>query len=257
MAEKRQKKKQGRGRGPIAIPGNNASQIKNSQPNKSVLSLLIRKDDSSWLQALRVFIFLSGWLASLFLGLLDLPAKIVSFTSNAPKASEVISAWVWSYKNFTGRFSSDPSSWRERNLIGSDEKQLDVGEIQLEINYDGDGKFSGEIFSKEMEAGLFPWSRVMIDGEVDVFGVFTGEVWDIVGNQRAVYSSFKIRVDDLQKGTLRVVPLHKGDGIFSGEVVVWPTDFKMAGGARGKKFDEMLKESWQRYKNQGGAVKRE
>jgi hypothetical protein len=205
-----------------------------------------------WVLAGKALFLLSGWMVSLFLGLLDLPAKIVSFTSNAPKASEAISSWAWNYKSFEGRFSSDQSAWKERNLIGSEEPQSDAGEIQLDIGYDGSGRFSGEIVSSRMEQGVFPWSRVMVDGKVGVTGEFTGEVWDIVGNQRAVYSSFKLQIEDARLGSLRLIPLRKDDGVFEGEVVLWPTDFQMAGGNRGKGYQKLLDQSWERFKKERG-----
>lgn len=52
----------------------------------------------------------SGWVVSLFLGLLDLPEKIVSFAESGPKAKEYAAGWFWNYQTFTGRFSSDPAA---------------------------------------------------------------------------------------------------------------------------------------------------
>lgn len=235
-------------------PNKATPQLKRDHARQGTELLPIRMEHP-WLRTGKILFLLSGWLVSLFLGLLELPSKIVSFTSNAPKATEAVSSWALNYKMFVGRFSSDPSSWKELNLIGTEEKQKDVGEIQLDIGYDGSGRFSGEIVSKSMESGPFPWSRIMIDGKVNALGAFSGNVWDIVSNQRAVYSSFKLEVEDSQKGTLRLLPARNGDGVFSGPIVLWPTDFEMADGASGKRFDEMLKKSWERYKEQGGGVR--
>lgn len=194
-----------------------------------------------WAKWGRRLFLLSGWLMSLFVGILDLPGKIVSFSEKAPVAREAASGWVWDYKRYEGRFSSDPGAWKEKNLIGTGEPQVDEGEIQLDIAYGEKGHFSGEIHSQIMAEKFFaPWSRVMISGEVGVTGTFRGEVWDVVANEKALYTRFHLTIDDPQKGTLRLTPLYPNDGVFPGEVVLWPTDHAMSDGMPGKKFREAL-----------------
>src|SRR3546814_73149 len=104
----------------------------------------------------------SGWIASLLLGILELPAKIVSFASNAPGAREVTGNFLYDYKLYEGRFSSDPGAWTESNLISDGTPQGDTGDIQLSIEYIGNGRYRGEIHSAHMAKNFFaPWSRVM------------------------------------------------------------------------------------------------
>lgn len=183
----------------------------------------------------------SGWIASLALGLLDLPEKIVSFAKNAPEARETASDMLWDYQRYTGRFTSDPKAWKPLNLMSDGTEPTDNGQIQLAIEYGGNGRYYGEIHSAYMaEHSFAPWSRVMIDGEIGPTGTFRGEVWDIVNNQRAPYARFHLAVDDPKKGTLRLTPLESDDGVFPGEVVLWPTDFSMADGHQGKRFQELL-----------------
>lgn len=185
----------------------------------------------------------SGWIVSVFLGLLDLPAKVVSFATNAPEAREVTGNFLWDYERFEGRFSSDPSAWTERNLVTEDGRQaLDGGDVQLAIEYMGGGQYRGEIHSVPMANHFFaPWSRVMLDGELNAIGNFRGEVWDIVGNQRAPYTRFTLAVDNVDRGTLRLTPW-RDDGIFPGEITLWPTDYEMSGGIPGKVFQNALRE---------------
>jgi len=194
-----------------------------------------------WSKWARLIFFFSGWIASLFIGLLDLPEKLVSFLDNAPVARERAAVWVWDYKRYEGRFSSDPNAWTERNLVEADAPQVDDGEIQLDLTYDQAGHYSGEIHSQVMaEKSFAPWSRVMISGEVGVTGTFRGEVWDIVANEKAFYTRFHLTVDDPQKGTLRLTPLRPDDGVFPGEIVLWPTNRAMSDGMQGKAFREAL-----------------
>jgi len=186
--------------------------------------------------------FGSGWLVSLLLGLLDLPEKIVSFGENGPKAREYATDWVWNYRAYSGRFSSDASAWTEKNLVESDTPDVDTGEIQLDIAYRGAGLYEGEIHSAILADKFFaPWSRVSISGSVGVSGAFTGEVWDIVSNERRAYAGFQLSIDDPTKGTLRLTPASEDDGIFLGELVLWPTRREMSGGVPGRRFQEALK----------------
>ncbi|WP_433925719.1 hypothetical protein [Stenotrophomonas nematodicola] len=190
----------------------------------------------------------SGWIVSALLGLLALPEKIVSFSSHLPAARETTLNALRDYPRYVGRFSSDPEAWKELNLLHGEEPMEDGGEIQLSIEYEGDGRYVGEIHSSYMATHFIaPWSLVMLDGRLGATGDFRGEVWDIVRNQRAVYARFQLRVEDKQKGTLRLIPENSDDGVFPGEVVLWPTDFAMSEGVRGTKFQEMLAEGYKRY----------
>ena len=198
------------------------------------------QNNPSWLTWCRWLFFASGWLAAVFVSLLELPAKIVSFSENFSSAKETTLNAAIDYQKYVGRFSSDPNAWVGRNLLGDGTHPLDEGEIQLDIEYLGDGKYRGEIHSAYMvKHPLAPWSRVMVDGEVGINGDFKGVVWDIVNNSRAPYALFRLSQEDKSKGSLRLTPTF-ANNIFSGETVLWPTDFEMSGGERGQRFGDLL-----------------
>ncbi|MEF3080781.1 hypothetical protein V3391_00940 [Luteimonas sp. SMYT11W] len=179
---------------------------------------------------------------SLFLGLLELPSKIVSFASNYSEAKEASLNALTEYERFTGRYSSDPNAWIARNVMQESSPPTDEGDLQLSIQYLGGGRYSGEIHSIHMIEHLpVPWSRILVDGKVGVRGGFEGVVLDVVENQHRAYASFKLRVEDERKGTLRLIPNQQPDGVFPGEVVLWPTEFKMAEGERGREFYRALR----------------
>lgn len=193
----------------------------------------------------------SGWIASVFLGLLDLPEKIVSFAKNAPEAREVTGNMIFDYRQYEGSFSSDAEAWTERNLLSDGTPQVDSGQVQLALEYEGNGAYHGEINSIYMaEHSLAPWSRIMVKGEINAFGTFEGTVWDIVSNQRSTYGEFTLKVEDPEVGTLRLTPT-RGRGIFPGELILWPTDFVMGDGVRGKQFDAALLKIAQRNRSRG------
>ena len=184
----------------------------------------------------------SGWVVALFVGVLELPAKIVSFSENFAPAKETTLNAAIDYKKYDGRFSSDPNAWIGRNLIGDGTHPPDEGDIQIDIEYLGLGKYRGEIRSAYMaKHALAPWSRVMIDGEVGLTGDFRGVVWDIINGGRVPYASFRLSPGDEPNGSLRLTPT-SADDIFPGEVVLWPTDFEMSGGESGQRFRELLRE---------------
>lgn len=176
----------------------------------------------------------SGWLAAGIVGLLELPAKIVSFASNYPAAKETMFNAAFDYQRYVGRFSSDPNSWVDRNLVDDGSHPPDEGDIQLAIEYLGNGAYRGEIYSSYMAKYAFaPWSRVMVDGEIGIAGTFNAVVWDIVDGSRVPYALFRLSPEDKSAGSLRLIPISTND-IFSGEVVLWPTNFEMSSGERGK-----------------------
>jgi len=194
-----------------------------------------------WLTGGRWLVFGSGWVAAAFVGVLELPAKIVSFSENYAPAKETTLNAAVGYQRYVGRFSSDPNAWIGRNVVGDSTHPPDEGDIQFDIEYLGHGEYSGEIRSAYMaEHALAPWSRVMINGKVGLAGTFQGVVWDIVNGGRASYASFRLSPEEASNGSLRLTPTSEND-VFPGEVVLWPTDFEMSGGEHGQRFDALLR----------------
>lgn len=200
----------------------------------------VKPKEQYWLAWGRWLFFSSGWLAALFVYVLELPDKIVTFSEKYSPAKEAVLNATIDYKKYVGRFSSDSGAWLGRNLAGDGTVVPDTGDIQLDITYLGDGKYMGEIHSAYMaKHGVAPWSRVSVDGEVGLTGNFQGVVWDIVENTRATYGTFRLTPADISNGSIRLTPT-SASKIFPGEVVLWPTEFEMSGGERGQLFYELL-----------------
>lgn len=213
---------------------------KNRQKPVSSMSAVMPENQKErhWLKWFRRLFLASGWLAAAFVGVFDLPAKINSFAENYPPAKEATLNAAIDYKKYAGRFSSDPESWVGRNLISDGTEPPDQGDVQLDIKYLGDGKYFGEIHSAYMaEHSFAPWSRFMIDGEVGLTGTFEG----IVSGSRAPHALFRLSPEDKSNGSLRLTPI-VANGIFPGEVVLWPTNFEMTGGVHGQRFEDLLLE---------------
>lgn len=220
---------------------------KRSKPNNTTPPDASASSQSFWTIG-RVILLASGWLFSAFLVILELPAKIVSFAENKAAAQEHAGEWLWEYDLYEGRWTSDQSAWIGSNLISSDESIEDVGDVQLSIVSEGNGLFSGEIVTKELEENFAPWSRINIDGEVGLGG-FHGEAWDIVQGSRQPVAAFRLKPEGEGHDTLRLIPDPSGAKIFPGEVLLWRTDTEMAGGRPGKRFEQVLRDVIRKQKN--------
>src|SRR3546814_9990922 len=70
------------------------------------------------------------WVAAVFVGVLGVPAKIVSFSENYAPAKETTLNAAIDYQKYVGRFSSDPNSWVGRNLVSDGTHPSDEGDVQ-------------------------------------------------------------------------------------------------------------------------------
>lgn len=210
-----------------------------SKPRKKIvaarMSLLtrIRKNkikhtgDSKNNKAVRWFVLLSGWIASLFLGLLDLPEKLVSFSKNSSEAVDVAYAVVFDYKTYQGNFSSDPDAWVGRNLIDDELPDKDYGDIQISISYIKNGEFQGEIYSKAFERNPeVQWTRIFLSGRFGALGGLYLDAWDIKNNQQSIVSRYKLEVENKKLGTLLLKSIDGEEG----QVTLWPTNREMVDG---------------------------
>lgn len=173
-------------------------------------------------------------------GLLEVPAKIVSFADNYHGATQAVDRAVSRPERFVGRWTSDSSAWVGRNMILSDEPIEDAGDVQLSIELDDSGMLTGEIVSETMRQGFFPYSRVMIEGEATAFGAHL-EVLDIVHGERAAYAGFKLRVEGGREGTI-LMTRTGGSGIPK-VTRLWRTFHEMGHGAIGEKRIELMMKS--------------
>src|SRR3546814_10581601 len=88
-----------------------------------------------WLTWGRWLFFASGWVAAVFVGVLELPAKIVSFSENYAPAKETTLNAAIDYQKYVGRFSSDPNSWVGRNLVSRSEEHTSELQSLMRLSY--------------------------------------------------------------------------------------------------------------------------
>ena len=61
----------------------------------------------------KLIIAISGWLAALFMGVLDLPSKVNSFFAETPKAYESVLNWWNLNTKITGTWTSNIEGWAD------------------------------------------------------------------------------------------------------------------------------------------------
>ncbi|QNA83768.1 hypothetical protein G4G27_07025 [Sphingomonas sp. So64.6b] len=132
----------------------------------------------------------SGWIASLFLGLLDLPAKINGFATEQPKATERIGNWLFLDRNLSGAWSSQPGGDVIAKRRDPAIDALDGAPVEVEMQvYRGED--TGTIGSGGL-ARRYVFSPVQLDGSVER-GHVRGSVWDVVGGQRVQLATIDLQ----------------------------------------------------------------
>jgi hypothetical protein len=131
------------------------------------------------LKAGKIFLLVSGWIATLFVGALDLPQKIHSFSEALPAAKEDVATWWNLNAEFTG-------SWTNEGDVTSKGEVLPVA---LRMRVYG-GRVDGEIWSDSLSDTIHPVILLGGDlrrGELDAYA------FDIIGGKEVVYATFKIK----------------------------------------------------------------
>lgn len=131
------------------------------------------------LKAGKIFLLVSGWIAALFVGALDLPHKIHSFFETLPAAKEDVATWWNLSTDFTG-------SWTNEGDITSTDKAMPVA---LRMRVYG-GKVDGEIWSDGLSNTIHP--TILLGGDLRR-GELDAYAFDFIDGKEVVYAIFKIK----------------------------------------------------------------
>lgn len=195
----------------------------------------------SWKPSWRSLFTFSGWILAALVWTLDLPSKVDDFYQHRNQAWRHIAPAMWNPKTYEGRWTNDPELRPDVNLITDGSQPNDNGTVQLYLEEDKQGNFSGEIETSRMGNSLVAWSRVMVDGHIPFWGGFDGEVWDVVGGRHSTIAFFHLTTSD-EIGTQAIQ--FSADSNFSAvlpsRTFLWRTDAKMSGGKMGAKYEKTL-----------------
>jgi hypothetical protein len=126
----------------------------------------------------KALLLVSGWIATLFVGVLDLPQKIHSFAETLPAAKEDVVTWWNLNTEFTG-------SWTNEGGITSTSNAMPVA-LKMRVY---SGKLDGEIWSDGLSNTVHP--TILLGGDLRN-GKLDAYAFDYIGGKEAVYAIFRI-----------------------------------------------------------------
>ncbi|MGX5667670.1 hypothetical protein ACWKW9_17005 [Rhizobium daejeonense] len=135
----------------------------------------------------------SGWLVSVFLGLLELPAKINSFMSEAPKAKESVADWLLLDQDYTGMWTSSVEGWVDATDEELNSSTASGGPVSLRMRI-YNGRVEGEIESAGLTK-IYVFSAILIEGEKRDNGIDL-LAYDYVGGKKTNLALMRLTLND-------------------------------------------------------------
>jgi hypothetical protein len=122
-------------------------------------------DKRNWV---RTAVAVSGWVAAVFMGLLNLPAAINSFKKELPTAAESTGVWAPIDKRFDGAWAKVPECQTNPYEIGdiSGEPLPGGNDLDFKLKFEG-ARVNGEIISDQLRKGY-------VTAEVEMIGETSG-----------------------------------------------------------------------------------
>jgi len=195
----------------------------------------------SWKPSWRGLFTFSGWILAALVWTLDLPSKVDDFYQHRNQAWRHIAPAILNPKTYEGRWTNDPELRPDVNLITDGSQPNDNGTVQLYLEEDKQGNFSGEIETSRMGSSLVAWSRVMVDGHIPLWGGFDGTVWDVQGGSRRALAFFHLSTSDEMGGqAIQFSSDSNFSQVLPSKTVLWRTDAKMSDGKMGSEYKKVL-----------------
>lgn len=160
--------------------------------------------------ATAILIAASGWIVSLFLGVLELPAKINSFMEEAPKAKRTVVDWALLDQNFTGQWTSSVEDWVDAT---EEERALSTatdGPVRMRLRV-YNGVVEGEIESEGLKKSYI-FNNLLLEGSKTSEGL---DVWayDYVDGKKTGFAEFRLRLSDEERLPMSFEVVQGGMGL--------------------------------------------
>lgn len=133
----------------------------------------------NWSKSGKILFFASGWIATLFLGILEVPQKVHSFFENYPKAQVDVATWWNLNTDFTG-------AWTNEGDVTTAET---VEPLALEMNVYGE-RVDGEIWADGLRDTIHP--VILLGGTVS-HGELDAYAFDLIEGKEVIFARFKIK----------------------------------------------------------------
>ena len=197
--------------------------------------------ERSWLLSWRGLFAFSGWIVAALSWTLDLPGKVDDFYKHKDQAWLHVAPAIVNPTTYEGRWTNDPELRPDENLISDGSQPIDNGAVQLDLQRDKQGNFSGEIETSLMGSSQVPWSRVMVEGHILPLGGFDGEAWNIVDGRHRTIAYFHLTTSGEMGGqAIQFSADSKFSQFLPSNTVLWRTDAKMSGGKMGAEYEKVL-----------------
>ncbi|NNU65105.1 hypothetical protein G9X67_07385 [Rhizobium sp. WYCCWR 11152] len=152
----------------------------------------------------------SGWIVSLFLGILDVPAKVNSFMVEAPKTKQEVVDWLNLDQNYTGQWTSSVEDWVDAT---EDERTLSTapnGPVRMRLRVYG-GMVTGEVESEGLKKGYI-FNNLLLEGSRSSKGL---DVWayDYVDGKKRGFAEFRLSLSDEKRLPLNLEIVQGGMGL--------------------------------------------
>lgn len=170
----------------------------------------------------------SGWIAAFFVGILDLPTKINSFATEAPKATKHLGDWIFLDKTLTGSWTS---SQPEGEVIAKPTfpalDALDGALLHLEMTvYRGEAV--GSIYSGGLEK-RYIFSLVELEGRSSN-GRIEAVAWDVVNGKKVNLAEFTLTPSEHSgEPVLEFKLVRQFTDYFPKKAILWATIYKPDG----------------------------
>jgi len=148
-----------------------------------------------------ILIAASGWVVSVFLGLLELPAKVNSFFDEGPKAQQNITDWLLLDETYTGVWTSDLEGWVDATDEERSASLASGGPVTMRMRV-YNGKVEGEIRTEGL-AQSYIYSALLLEGEKRNGGIDL-IAYDYIDGKKAPLALMRVSMGDQDER----LPLH-------------------------------------------------
>lgn len=125
----------------------------------------------------KYLLFFSGWLATLFVGILEVPQKVHSFFGTLPAAKHDVLTWWNLNTDFSGAWTNE-----------GDITATEMMPIALRMRVYG-GRIDGEVWSDGLRDTIHP--VILLGGDLRD-GALHAYAFDFVGGKETVFATFNI-----------------------------------------------------------------
>ncbi|MCS4242723.1 hypothetical protein M2418_002249 [Rhizobium sp. BIGb0125] len=164
----------------------------------------------SRVSVITILVAASGWIVSLFIGVLELPSKINSFMLEAPKAKQDVVDWLNFDQDYTGHWTSSVEDWVDAT---EEERALSTvadGPMRMRLRVYG-GRVEGEIETEGLKESYI-FNNLLLEGSETSEGL-TVWAYDYVDGKKRGFAEFRLKLLDEERLPLAMEVVQGGMGL--------------------------------------------